>query len=535
MSNIVKNKMPTISAILSEEAKENPGKLFIMEGKQTFSYKDIEEQSCRIANSLLQMNVKVGDKICGLLCNSFEHVCIWLAVGKIGAVFVPVNVLLDVNLISYTINDSDARILILDQGSIAKLGSIQEQIKNIEKVIVIDGREQLSTSRWEVWTYNQLLQGSPQPANIQVKGTDLSTILYTSGTTGLPKGVMLSHEYFVVGGELMIDKLKQGTEDIFYSTLPFYHIMGQISGVCCPICAGAQVVLAKRFSVSQYWSDVRKYGCTCSCLTGAQVNYLYQQPSGPEDAKHNLRIISAFPVTGNIAEGFESRFGVKLRNIYGLTEALLPLIGPAEGTNKAGSLGLPTDYEVRIADDTDHELPDYEVGNIVIRPKKTSRRIFDGYYKKPEATIEMIKHCWFHTGDMGFKDSDGFIWFAGRKKDVIRFRGENISPDQVENIINTHPKVAETCIIGVPSPASEEDVKALVRLKEGQRLKPEELIAFCEDKMTSFMIPRYVEFVDSLPKTATDKFEKFKLKANWKTPKTWDREEVGYKLKRTKY
>jgi crotonobetaine/carnitine-CoA ligase len=522
----------THSAILAERARTHAQDIFYIVGDEMVTYGEVDERSSRIANSLRDLGLRKGDKLCAILRNSLDHIYAWFATAKIGVVLVPINIQLEYGQLVHIINNSDTELLLVEADLLSQIEAMQDQVPKLRILIVSGGEGLNSKAKWEVMPFRQLLSGSPHAPDVQVKNTDLAALLYTSGTTGLPKGVMCSYEYYTAGAETLVSRMKETKNDVFYATLPLYHIMGQIHGISTPLQVGSKVVLAERFNVSRYWEDVRCYQITGSCLTGTQCIFLYRQPPKPDDAQNSLRFIVLFPTPGDIAADFEKRFSVKLRSVYGLTEALLPLVAFFDGPHKHGSLGKPTDYEVRIADDADNELPVNQEGNIIVRPKSVSRRVFDGYYKMPEATVEMLKHCWFHTGDLGYRDPEGFFWFVSRKKDVIRFRGENVSPPQVENVISSHPEIVECAVIGVPSELGEEDVKALVRLKEGAELKPEELIAFCEDFMTWFMIPRYVEFVDALPKTATDKVEKFKLKDDWKTRATWDREAAGYKLKR---
>ncbi|MFC1917069.1 AMP-binding protein [Chloroflexota bacterium] len=522
----------TCGALLTERAKANPDDTFYVIDGVSFTYHEVDERSNKIAHSLNGLGISKGDRVCVLLRSSIDHICAWFGTVKIGAIFVPINLQLQEDQMAHIINNCETQFLMVEADLLSQVEAMKAKIPGIRTVIVCGENVPASIPKWEIVPFEQLYHGSSDPVDSEVTNADLACLLYTSGTTGPPKGVMLSHEYYIAGGELLVDLMSETKNDVFYATLPLYHVMGQIHGVATALQVGGKAVLVDRFSVTRFWEDVGKYGITCICITGTQCNYLYQQPPKAGDAENSLRVVMAFPMPGHIVGDFEKRFGLRMRSIYGLTEALLPISSRYDQSYKVGSLGWATDYEVRVADDTDNELPANEVGNILVRPIATSRRVFDGYYKMPEATVEMLKHCWFHTGDVGYKDEDGLIWFASRKKDVVRFRGENVSAGQVENIINANSKVAECAVIGVPSDVGEEDIKVLVRLKGKQILKPEELLAFCEEKMTWFMIPRYVEFVQDLPKTSTDKVEKFKLKDNWKNSNTWDREAASYKLKR---
>jgi len=227
------------------------------------------------------------------------------------------------------------------------------------------------------------------------------------------------------------------------------------------------------------------------------------------------------------------RFNIKkLQECYGATEDGLVISTPWDEQRRERSCGLPGDlYEAIIGDENDMELPPGEVGEILVRTKEPYAMML-GYYKMPEETLKALRNYWFHTGDQGYMDKDGWFYFKDRSKDVVRRQGENISSFEVEKVINKHPKVAESAVFGVPSELAEEDVMAVVVLKEGERMKPEELIAFCEDKMAYFSVPRYIEFRESLPRTPTEKVEKYKLKSEGITDNTWDRVKAGYKLKR---
>jgi crotonobetaine/carnitine-CoA ligase len=523
----------TSGQLLAARAKTQGKSVFYMIGDKNYTYKEVDDASNSVANGLMAMGAKKGTKICLLLGNTVNHVYTFFASSKIGTVIVPTNFNLTGDQLAHIVNNSDAEMLIAEADVMSNIESIQDKIAGVKTIILSGGTETGKRGKWNIYPFSQLLQASKKAPEVTVQGTDFACMLYTSGTTGLPKGVMQCQEYFAAGGDIVTKVFKETRNDILFATLPLYHIMGIMQGISAPLRVGASVALMDRFSVSGFWRDIDKYKATTCCLTGAQCTLLFQAPPKPDDAKHGVRVIATFPAPANISEEFEKRFKTLLRNVYGLTEALMVLtarLNPKE--HKHGSLGKADDYEVRIADDADHALPDNKVGNLIFRPKVISRRVFDGYYKRPDATLEMLDHCWFHSGDLAYRDSDGFFWYSGRRKDVIRFRGENISATHLEAIISAHPAVKECTVIGVPSPISEEDVKVLAILKEGKKIKPEELVSFCEDQLVWFMVPRYVEFVMDFPRSATDKVQKNKLKENWKTPATWDRDASGYQMKK---
>ncbi|MFC1873045.1 AMP-binding protein [Chloroflexota bacterium] len=522
----------TCGQLAASRAATQPDATFYFYNSRRFSYKEVNWAANRVANGLTKLGIAKGHNICLLLGNSMEHIYTWYALMKLSAVIVPVNIQMGAEQVAHIVNNCETSLLIAEPATLPLVEAIVHATPAVKTLVLCGEAPAQPVAGLKTVAFTELLRGNPDEPHVEVAETDLACILYTSGTTGAPKGVMLSHEYFLAGGELYTARLAATSKDVFYTTLPLYHIMGCVLGMLGPLTCGGAALLAEKFSASRYWELARRHGATCASITGTQTNYLFQQPPKPDDGDNPLRLISSFPVPVEIGNEFETRFNVKLGGIYGLTEALLPIMSKYDDLYKMGALGTATDYDVRIADDADNELPPNEAGNLLVRPQQDSRRVFDGYYKMPEATLGMIAHCWFHTGDVGYKDEDGFIWFASRKKDVIRFRGENVSASHVESFIGAHEAVAECAIIGVPAATGEEDIKAVVCLKTGHSMAPDALLDYCANRMSWFMVPRYVEFTDKLPRTATDKIEKFKLKHDWDNSATWDREAEGYQVKK---
>ncbi len=347
--------------------------------------------------------------------------------------------------------------------------------------------------------------------------------LFTSGTTGRSKACLLSHNYAMRQGALMADHYRFNADDVLYSPYPLFHVDAAIFTVAPAIILGATAALGERFSVSRFWSEVRSFEATVFDFMGATLTMLWKQPAQSDDADNPVRLAWGVPMP-EFADQFEARFGLKLIENYGLTDAGVMIFYPYDEPRRPGSCGKAiSEYDVRIFSDDDEELSVSEVGEIVVRPLEPSL-IMDGYYKMPEATLGATRNLWFHTGDLAYRDEDGFFYFVGRKKDVIRRRGENISAFEIEEIVNAHPAVLECAAIGVDSELTDEDVKLCVVMRPGNELQPEDLVEFCADKMAKFMLPRYVEFLDDLPKTPTQKIEKYRLKDAGVTRSTWDRD-----------
>jgi crotonobetaine/carnitine-CoA ligase len=294
---------------------------------------------------------------------------------------------------------------------------------------------------------------------------------------------------------------------------------------------GTKVVIYERFSASRFWDYIRKSKATTFNSLGAMANFIYSQPRKEDDGDNPVRVCAAFPMPAAIYEDFEKRFKLKIVEGYGLTETGNPTYNPYDAP-KIGSCGKPTEnMEVLIVDDNDFPVPPGVVGEIVARGKVPWTMSL-GYYNMPEKTVELIRNHYYHTGDAGYLDEDGYLYFVDRVKDYIRRRGENISSFEVERSVNAHPKVAESAAVGVKSELAEDEVKIVIVLKEGEILGPKELLAFLEPRMPYFAIPRYVEFVESLPKTPTGRVQKNLLREAGITANTWDRERADYKIKR---
>ncbi|GIX48757.1 MAG: hypothetical protein KatS3mg131_2968 [Candidatus Tectimicrobiota bacterium] len=311
-------------------------------------------------------------------------------------------------------------------------------------------------------------------------------------------------------------------EDAVYNPLPLFHIGGQ-NMVWMALVSDTRVALAERFSASRFWDDVRKYHATFTLFLGAMIPILYKQPPRPDDADNPLRVALSAAAPRDIWEAFERRFNVKIIELYSQTEGGFIINPDAHSAGKIGSMGKPgATFEMKVVDENDNELPPGQVGELIYRPKGATT--LTEYYKNPEATAEKTRGGWIRSGDLAYRDEDGYFYFVDRKSDFMRRRGENISSFEVEKIINQHPKVLESAAYGIPSELGEDEVMVAVVLQPGERLAPEELIRYCEARMAYFMVPRYVRFVEALPKTGTERTMKYQLKAEGITPDTWDRE-----------
>ncbi|UCD80526.1 MAG: AMP-binding protein [Desulfobacterales bacterium] len=503
---------------------------FVIYEDQTVSFEQMNSLANRIANSFLEMGVIKGDRVIIFMENCLEWLYTWFGLSKIGAIAVPINTSHRGPVLAHMIDTADAKVMVAEKGYVEYVKNSHFQQKKLHTLIVCCDDEQPADLMLEKIPYRNLLSGSPSAPDCKINPYDPMAIMYTSGTTGMSKGVLQPNNQYVWCGQNVADSLDMRPGDIFYCWFPLFHIVG--AGVILMSClvSGSAMALVKRFSLSTFWSDISKYNATLTGGFAVMIELLYKQAPQPKDADNCLRRIVVGHPPKSIHRAFEKRFNVTITDEYGMTEIEpISCCSPKDRHSRPGTCGRPVkDVEVKIFDENDRELAADEVGEIVLRPKR-SHIMMQKYYNAPHETVDAWRNLWFHTGDFGYLDADGYLYFVDRKKDCIRRRGENISSHEVESIINTHPKVLECAAVGIPSDLGDEDLKVVLRLKPGMSLAPAEVLEFCQDKMAYFMIPRYVEFIDEFPRTETSKILKRDLKTV--SEATWDRDKAGFKLK----
>jgi crotonobetaine/carnitine-CoA ligase len=347
-------------------------------------------------------------------------------------------------------------------------------------------------------------------------------VLFTSGTTGTSKGCLLSHRYVVRQAELMAEHLGLVGSDVFYCPFPLFHIDATVLTVGPALVLGATAAVGERFSVSGFWPEVRRFDATVFDFMGATLTMLDKADPTPHDADNPVRLAWGVPVPDAIAGEFEQRFGLQLVELYGSTDAGIPMYHPIDQPRRPGSCGVVIDaYETQLHDDNGFEVAVGEVGELMVRPTEPSI-MADGYLDQPEATLKARRNLWFHTGDRLRRDADGYHYFVGRRADSIRRRGENISAFEVEEVLKLHPDVLDAAAFGVPSDLTEDDLMAAVVVRPGCTIEPVALVEFCASRSARHMVPRFFEFVDDLPRTPTEKVRKDVLRDRGVTPTTWD-------------
>jgi crotonobetaine/carnitine-CoA ligase len=519
--------------VLEEQSAIQGERVFLdFKGTSLLSYKAFNENANRFANAFLEKGITKDTKVAVALPNCPEYLYCWFGLAKIGAVMVPVNTAQKGELLQHIIDSADAEAVITDVALLKRIGDIEAKLTKVRQIFTLGWPGGAQAGAIGVSALDDFADASTAaPTLVEIKHSDPMTILFTSGTTGRSKGVVMSHHYYYYAARTIGAGMSVGPDDVLYTCLPLFHVNAQVCTVLAALLFGARVAMYEHFSASTFWDEIRTSNASVFLALGAMGNILYKAPPHPDDRNNNVRLALVVPPPEDL-EGFEKRFNLRVVfETFGLTEGIVTPPAIAE-PRRPGCCGRPTDgTEVRIVDDDDRMLEPNNVGEIVIRPREPYT-MMSGYYKMPEETLQAFRNLWFHTGDLGYMDQEGYLYFVGRKKEAIRRRGENISAFEVEKIVNQHKSVLESAAVAVPSELSEDDVKIVVVLKEGEHILPEDLLRFCEERMAYFMVPRYVEFRSSLPKTPTQRVEKYKLQSEGNKPETWDREKAGYQLSR---
>lgn len=490
----------------------NREKVYLYFQDQKLTYGALDRKANQVANGFLELGIRKGDKVCLLLPNCPEFLYVWFGLSKIGAVLVPINLALKEKEVSYIVNHSEARAIVLQTPASPILETAKKECPNLKHIFLIEDHVP-GTIDFKSW-----LRGQKEVLNpIAIDEEEDAVYVYTSGTTGSPKGVMLSHRTYILTGESYAHMVGIEPQDRVMTTNPLFHINAQAYSVMGSMAAGAGLVLIERFSASKLWEQARDYQATKLVLLLALTHILYQRPESETDRGHFVKKVIAGGAPKGHFRDFEKRFGVGLQTIYSLTESPLAIMSPREEESKDGGIGFPMidpnnsiKNEVKIVNQNGFEVPPYTVGEIVIR----NPAMMKGYFKDEELTSKIFREGWLHTGDSGYQDEEGYFFFTGRMKEIIRRKGENISALEVETVINRHPKVLESVVIGVSSPSGlgDEEVKAYVFLKDGENLPYPELIEFISRELAHFKVPRYLEYRTDIPKNRMGRVMKEVLK-----------------------
>lgn len=521
-----------LGPMLAERARTEGERVYLRFGERNWTYREIDRDARAVGRGLKALGVEFQEKVAFLLPNCAEFVVAWYGASVIGAVFVPVNPSYTGPLLDYIFRDSGSRGLIVHRSLLPQLETVPaETLRQLKWVAVIGGLDglDLPAGPGRYVDYAQLPVETGEDPQADCTFRDVQSIMYTSGTTGPSKGVIIPNGHFFASSATFIRALGLQASDILFTPLPLFHGLASRLGVLPALMVGGEVVIAEKFSAGQFWRQAAECNATVGHTIFTLPTILKAQPPSEWDRKHRLRAM----YNANSDPDFEARFNVRLVEAYGLTETGLTVYTPWPD-RREGSCGRPhEDFEVRIVGEDGMPVATGETGELVARPRLPSI-MMDGYINKPEETLKSFRDLWFHTGDYARADADGYVYFVGRKKERIRRRGENISGFEVERVVGMHPEVAEVAAVAHPAAVGEDDVRCVIIRSPGSSLKAVDLMDWLQPRMPHFMMPRYIEFVDEMPRTPSAKIEKYKLVEAGLGPSTWDREAEGYRLERAK-
>ncbi|GCD88134.1 AMP-binding protein [Nocardioides sp. LS1] len=508
---------------LRTAASDVPDHEFLRIAGESFTYRQALGEVEAAARGLRALGVGPGERV-GLMCdNRAEVVWAWLGVNAARAIDVPFNAEARGRLLAYFVDDARPKVLI---GTEDYLQILADAITHDPEFVVCIGEHTTTPfgERARQLSFEELsaLGRSTGGELEEARPGETATIMYTSGTTGPSKGVMLPQRYYPSQAAHITESYPLSADEVIYCVQPLFHIdaRGFLSTV---VGLRATAILGQRFSASRFWDELREHGATSFGTIGTMLWLLYKQPPRDDDRDVPARLAMCSSTPADIWRGFEERFDVTIVEGYGMTECLLLTCSTADGgQTPPGRIGRPAPgIEIRLVDDDDAPVPQGEVGELIYRTRDEFA-MMQGYWNKPEATAEAWRNLWFHTGDLVRRYDDGSLEYIGRKKDSIRRRGENVSAWEVETAVLAHPHVLEAAAIGVPSEVGEEDVAVLVVSVPGQTVDPAQLVEFVSTDLPRFAVPRYVEVVDSLPKTPSERIEKGKVRERGLTAAAWD-------------
>jgi crotonobetaine/carnitine-CoA ligase len=485
----------------------------------------VADSGGRLASVLHDLGVEPGDRVATLVENSPEAVLAWWGIVLAGAVAVPINTAYKGEYLRHQLADSGSKVLLVEPSLLERADRVAGEVAALAHVVV------LGDDPW-----HDRLASAAVAATPSVRPSDLATFVYTGGTTGPSKGCMLSHRYHEVLSRQIGICWRRTADDVVWTPLPMFHFNALVTAVLGALVYGGRAAIAHRFSVSSFWPEMNRTGATVTSTLGTMAYLLAHDVDRPEmprsgapEANTTLRLIGAAPLPVEVDSILKERFAVDtFSGAYGTTEASLVSWQPMGVQNKPNAAGVINDehFDVRIFDDDDHELPRGTDGEIVLRPKRP-HTMFEGYWGRPEATVAASRNWWYHTGDIGRIDDEGFLFFVDRKADYLRRRGENISSFEVERILMSHGALADVAVHAVPSPLTEDDLKVTATVKEGASVTEEELFRWCIDELPYFALPRYIEFRAELPRSPVGRVLKRELRDEGVTAATWDVEASG--------
>jgi len=497
----------SLRELLERRAANTPAKTFLIsehDGRK-WTYAEFDAAVNRTANMLAAHGVKRGEVVSLLLPNSAEYVIAYFACFKTGAFAGPVNSLLKAEEAAYVVGNSDAKLLLYHSQFRDLVVEIHKEVSSLIAAIEFD----------DVTSANAKAAGTPDESwrGLKLSRDDEAIIIYTSGTTGKPKGCLLTHGNLLSNARQIVNWLKFTPEDRLLSVMPLFHMNAVMVTTIAALYAGGSSVVSPRFSASRFWQiisdyEVTSFGSVATMLSMLIATYPEGVPAELRATQLRFAMCGSAPVPAEVLRRFEETFDCLVIEGYGLSESTVrATFNPPDARRRPGSCGMSIGCEIKIFDEDEREVARGTVGEIVLR----GENIFKGYYKNEAATAQAFRGGWFHTGDIGYRDADGFYYIADRKSDMIIRGGENIYPREIDELLYKHPAVAAAAAIGVPDELYGEEVAAFVVLQEGSAASAEEIIEYCRAHLADFKCPKSIAFLAELPKGPTGKVLKREL------------------------
>lgn len=500
----------SIGEFFRNAVKENSMGVFIEISGEKITYQECFDRSLQTAAMFREFGITKGDRVALFLPNCPEFLYCWFGLSMIGAISVPINTAYKKDETFYILDNSDASAFVAHQTLLSVAVPAGQMSKNLKaQLYVLDGNVgglETTTNMKDWKEFYECWDSQPSgDLDNTVLPDDISMLVYTSGTTGNPKGVQVTHLMYVAAGQGFAYWTHATSRDRFFTCLPYFHANAQYYSTMGTMAAGATLIVESRFSASRFWSQVKESRATVVNFIGMMMPVLSKQPSSHDDRENEVRLFYGSPAfSKEFLEEFQERFGTQIIVGFGMTETCYGTIEELGDSRRSNSSGLPRKHpdegfvnQLKIADELGNALPTGQVGEISIK----NPAITPGYWRNEEQSRLSLRDGWLYTGDLGWLDEDGYLYFVDRKKDVIRRRGENISSQEVEDVIKRHASVLDCAVIAVPSDLGEDEVKAYVLPRDGIKLQPEDIIYWCADNLAYFKCPRYIELREDLPRT----------------------------------
>jgi long-chain acyl-CoA synthetase len=493
-----------IPELLKQRVSAAPDKPFLFSeaDKRQFTYKEFEAAVTSTANMLAANGVQKGDVVSLLLPNSVEYVIAYFACWQRGALAGPINSLLKSQEIAYVISNSEAKALLVNSEFVPVVESVQKDLPTLQAIIRFDDESEATRG-----------YSSDTEAATEVDLDHEAIIIYTSGTTGKPKGCLLTHGNVIANARQITSWLGFTEKDRLLTIMPLFHMNAVSVTTMSALYAGGSTVVSPKFSASRFWQiisdyEITSFGSVATMLSMLLSTYPDGIPAGLKTDQLRFAMCGSAPVPAEVLRRFEDTFNCLVIEGYGLSESTCrSTFNPPDQRRRPGSCGLPIGNEMRVVDDEDREVPEGELGEIVLR----GENILKGYYKNNAANDTAFRNGWFHTGDIGYRDKDGFFYIVDRKSDMIIRGGENIYPREIDEVLYQHPDVAAAAVVGVPDTLYGEEVAAVIVLKPGAKTSEQQLIDYCKGRLADFKCPKTVHFMEDIPKGPTGKLLKREL------------------------